>query len=437
MPFRFETEWIAADVRGRELAATWASLRIDVDGETVTRVEDERARTVRDHVHVPLYVLAEWLVTNWWFLFHEVENPAKEGDPAYARRHALGASREGYAFPDLQVSPAGARTRLAWRSDRLEWANVEFLREGATWIESGEFRDRCSEFVDLVVRRLAALNVEGTLLQEEWAAIRTAGADESKFCRVAAGLGLDPYAADDAEREALLRLDNLFSGAVLEDAVAILDAANLDADVAAVVGALETGRTAGLSLERLRSLRIPIPRAASSWDAGYVLARHLRQRLALDDAPLASTAALGQAIGEDPEEIEAVTQPRQFAAALLDGVVTSDANGRPAFAIRAERGEARRFQFCRGLAEVLLAPGSDALLTRARTDRQQRSRAFAAEFLAPSSGLRARVSRPVVDEDEVDGLAAEFGVSPLLVAHQLSNHEIARVRWPLADRRVL
>ena len=430
MPFRFETEWIPADgVRGRELAATWASLRIGVDDEIVTRVVDERARTVRDHVHVPLYVLAEWLVTNWWFLFHEVGNPAKEGSPAYARRHALGASREGYAFPNLQVSPAGARTRLAWTPDRLEWANVEFLREGGTWIESGEFRDRCSEFVDLVVRRLAALNVEGTLLQEEWAAIRTAGADESKFCRVAAGLGRDPYAMDDAEREAVLGLADVLHGAVLDEAVAVLDVDHLHADVAAIVDALEAGRAASLSLERLRSLRIPIPRAASSWDPGYVLARRLRQRLALDGAPLASTAALGQAIGEDPDEIEAVTQPRHFAAAaFLDGVVTADANGRPAFAIRRGRDEARRFQFCRGLAEVLLSPGSDALLTQARTDRQQRSRAFAAEFLAPSSGLRARVSRPVVDEDEVDGVAAEFGVSPLLVVHQLRNHEIARIR---------
>ena len=430
MPFRFETEWIAADgVRGRELAATWASLRIDVDDEIVTRVVDERARTVRDHVHVPLYVLAEWLVTNWWFLFHEVENPAKEGDPAFARRHALGASREGYAFPNLQVAPAGARTRLAWTSDRLEWANVEFLRAGGTWVESGEFRDRCSEFVDLVVRRLAALNVEGTLLQEEWAAIRTAGADESKFCRVAAGLGRDPYAVDDAEREAVLGLADVLHGAVLDEAVAVLDADHLDADLAAIAGALEAGKAASLSLERLRSLRTPIEPAASPWDAGCVLARRLRQRLALDGAPLASTAALGHAIGEDPEAIETVTRPRHFAAAaLLDGVVTADANGRPAFAIGRGRDEARRFQFCRGLAEVLLAPGSDALLTRARTDRQQRSRAFAAEFLAPSSGLRARISRPVVDEDEVDGLAAEFGVSPLLVAHQLRNHEIARIR---------
>lgn len=430
MPFRFETEWIAADgVRGRELAATWASLLIGVDDEIVTRVVDERARTVRDHVYVPLYVLAEWLVTNWWFLFHEVENPAKEGDPAYARRHALGASREGYALPNLHVAPAGARTRLAWTPERLEWAGVEFLRAGGAWIESDEFRDRCSEFVDLVVRRLAALDVEGTLLQEEWAAIRTAGADEAKFCRVAAGLGWDPYAVDDVQRAAVLGLDEVLSGAVLEDAVAILDADSLDAEATAIAGALAAGKAAGLSLERLGSLRTPIQPAAGPWTTGYALARHLRQRLDLDGAPLASTAALGDALGEGPDAIEAVIQPRRFgAAALLDGVVTSDANGRPAFAIRRGRDAARRFQFCRGLAEVLVSPGSDALLTQARTERQQRNRAFAAEFLAPSSGLRARVSGPAVDEDEVDALAAEFGVSPWLIAHQLRNHEIARIR---------
>ena len=430
MPFRFETEWTAADgVRGRELAATWASLLIGVGDEIVTRVVDERARTVRDRVYAPLYVLAEWLVTNWWFLFHEAENPAKAGSPAFARRHALGASREGYAFPDLQVTPAGPRIRLAWTSERLERANMEFLGGGAAWIDRGEFRDRCSEFVNLVVRRLAALDVEGTLLQEEWAAIQAAGEDETTFCRVAAGLGWDPYAIDDAERKAVLGLEHVLTGAVLEEAVAVLDADDLDADLAAIAAALEAGKAAGLSLARLRSPRTPIRPAADPWTAGYALAQQVRREWELDGDPLASTAALGRAIGEDPDAIEAAIQPGPFgAAALLDGVVTSDADGRPAFAIRRGRDETRRFRFCRGLAEVLVSPGSDALLTQARTGRQQRNRAFAAEFLAPSSGLRARVSRPVVGEDEVDALAAEFGVSAWVVAHQLSNHEIARVR---------
>lgn len=77
---------------------------------------------------------------------------------------------------------------------------------------------------------------------------------------------------------------------------------------------------------------------------------------------------------------------------------------------------------------MLAAPNTDALLTQARSDRQQWSRAFAAEFLAPSAALRTKVSRSTVDEDAVDELAAEFGVSSMLIAHQLQNHGIAEIR---------
>ena len=139
-------------------------------------------------------------------------------------------------------------------------------------------------------------------------------------------------------------------------------------------------------------------------------------------------ADLAQALGEEPAALTEVTRPRDFGVAdLVNGVVTSDENGFPAFAVRSGQESTRRFQFCRGLAEVLAAPNSDALLTQARSDRQQQSRAFAAELLAPSAALRARVSRPMLDEDDLDELAAEFGVSSRLVAHQVQNHRIARV----------
>ena len=99
----------------------------------------------------------------------------------------------------------------------------------------------------------------------------------------------------------------------------------------------------------------------------------------------------------------------------------------PAFAFRRHSEAGRRFHLCRALAEVWMSPGSDALLTRAYSESQQRNRAFAAEFLAPSSGLRSRVSGSVVDGEDIDGLAAEFGVSSQVVEHQIANHHIARI----------
>ena len=433
MAVSFETEWVnTAALSGPELSATWASLRIRVDDAVITRVVD-RADTVRSHVYVPLYPLAESLVTNWWFLLHEIENPVKADDPAFRRRHALVSARDGYAFPNLQVMPSGGRMHLAWMADRLQWSQIEFLNEGQAWIDRDEFRNCCSDLVGRVVQRLASLGVEGTFLHEEWASIQAADHDEAMFCETAAGLGWDPYALDDAERASVIRLEEALNQDWFEEAVAVLDAERLDAHVAAIAAVLEAGKSTSLSLDRLRSIGPPAGTGAEwlagkPWDAGYALACRVRQELALDGAPLSTTAELARALGEDPRSLGAVTRPRNFGAAdLVNGVVTQDENGRPAFAVRSGHDNARRFQFCRGLAEVLASPNSDALLTQARSDRQQWSRAFAAEFLAPSAALRRRVSRSTLDEDGVDELAAEFGVSSMLIAHQVQNHGIAQI----------
>ena len=44
----------------------------------------------------------------------------------------------------------------------------------------------------------------------------------------------------------------------------------------------------------------------------------------------------------------------------------------------------------------------------------------------PQSG-RAVESRRVEDSDDIDELATEFGVSSLVIEHQIKNHRIARI----------
>ena len=435
MPIRIETEWADAEaIRGPELSATWASLRIRVDDAVITRIVD-RTDTVRSRVHVPLYPLAESLVTNWWFLLHEVENPTKTMDPAFMRRHSLVSAPEGYAFPNLQLTPSGERVRLVWKGERRRWSRIEFLNEGEAWIDLDEFRECCRDLVDRVVRRLLALGIEGTFLQEEWASVQAADHDEAVFCKAAAGLGLDPYALDDEGRASVMRLEEALGRDWFGEAIAVLDAGRLDAQVASMAAVLEAGRSNGISLERFRSIRpLAAGRGAEQavdrpWAPGYALARHVRQELDLNGAPLPATADLATALGEEPEALAGAMRVTDFGVAdLVNGVVTQDENGRPAFAVRSGHESARRFQFCRGLAEVLAAPNTDALLTQARSDRQQWSRAFAAEFLAPSASLRARVSCSTLNADAVDELAAEFGVSSMLIAQQVHNHGIAEIR---------
>ena len=429
---RFEIDWVDAQgVSGPELCATWASLRMLVGDSAVTRVLDARAQTVREFVYVPLYPLAEWLVTNWWFLSYEVATPAKEGNPDFHRRHALNANREGYAFPNLEVVPSGTRTHIVWAEGRSPWTGVEFLSQGDIWIDSDDFRETCADLIDRVIRRLESLGVDDTFLQTEWSAIQGVDKEESDFCKTAAGLGWDPYALDETGRLWVpLVADNL--GDLLVEALPALDAQS-PATCFTITNAIERAKRNDLPLERLRLLRSETrPDAGlepSPWSAGYALAQRLRQNLELDDGPIPTLKSLAEAIGEDLGLLRKATRPVGGLAEtpMVDGVVTRNANENPAFAFR-HRGEAgRRFHFCRALAEVWISPGSDALLTRAHSECQQRNRAFAAEFLAPSSGLRSRLSGPVVDGEDIDGLAVEFGVSSQVVEHQIASHRIARI----------
>ena len=429
---RFEFDWVDAQgVSGPELSATWASLRIHVGDSAVTRVLDSRAMTVREFVYVPLYPLAEWLVTNWWFLSYEIATPSKESDPDFHRRHALSANRDGYAFPNLEVTPSGARTHLVWTQGRSPWTGVEFLSRGDIWIDSGDFRETCADLVDRVIRRLEALDIGDTFLQAEWNAIRGADEEESDYCKTAAGLGWDPYALDDTGRIWIpLIADNL--GDLLGEALPALNAKS-PATCFTITNAIERAKHHDLPLEKLRLLRDEnrpdTGMEPSPWSAGYALARQLRQNLELGDGPIPTMNGLAEAIGEDVALLRKATRPIGCLAEtpMVDGVVTRNANENPAFAFRRHAEAGRRFHFCRALAEVWISPGSDALLTRAYSESQQRNRAFAAEFLAPSSGLRSRVSAGVVDGEDIDGLAVEYGVSSRVVEHQIANHRIARV----------
>lgn len=429
----FDFEWLeGSGVRGPELAATWATLEVKAGDSTVTRVLDRRAKTVRDFVVVPLYPLAEWLVTNWWFLTHEKENPLKAGDPRFRRRHALADNREGYALPCLEATPSGNRTRLGWEPDRPPSTTVEFLGGGQIWLDSREFRESCAALVDRVVGRLTTLGVDDTFLEQEWAAIQAADDEESKFCASAAGLGWDPYALDEAASAGLLELGQRLSDAVLEEAIPAFDPVALNEGCDAVLRAIADARSNALPLQRLRSFGQRVSGthtvSAAPWVVGYDLARQLRRELDIEREPLPTTAALASALGESAENIDNVPTVASLpGATLIDGAVTHDDAGHPGFALRSVRDDNRRFLFCRALAPAMDWSGSDTLLTKARSEQQQRNRAFAAEFLVPADSLRERVPHAVVDGHDIDELAGTFGVSDWVIRHQLINHRIAQV----------
>ena len=324
--------------------------------------------------------MAEWLAANWWFLTSEVESPLKHDDAGFRHRHSLAANREGYAYPDLHVFPLGSLTRLVWHGGSIPWAKTRLLEAGELLIDSAEFQETCGDFVDCVVARLACLGIEDTLLQQEWEAVRAADAEEADFCRAAAGLGWDPYAIDDAKREQVHMLAARFGDTLAEAIPALHGDCAIDGWTIIEQAREDARRGNTLRLERLAPLQDRISRHRSSarhpWQAGHELAQALREELRLDGEPIPTMDALAQAL--DDEAIDAATTQVPVDGGdtiLVDGLVTRGEDDAPAFAFRPRGEDGRRFHFCRAIAEVLWQPRTDALLTPARTERQQRNRA--------------------------------------------------------------
>ena len=434
----FRHDWLGGTgIQGPELAATYAALEIRVGSSTITRVLDHLDRESRNCIHAPLFPLAESLASNWWFLTSESpRTPADTGDHEFRQRHSLVHGGDGCLFPDLIAFPDGGRVRMEWsRTPADETCPLEFLEEGHTATTVSAFRGECARLIESVLQRLNASGIQNTFLHEEWARVRGAGAEEVVTCETAAALGWDPYDLDDARWKALETLDGL--GDALRESVSAIVSETPESVVRsceAINRALEAARTGGGSFPDLGSLRqeIEAGRAsaksgsdATAWSDGYDLARRVRRALGLDDGPLL-TPELAQALAHPPEALTAGAPADFGAATLFDGVVAANGDGRTSFAFRRAREESRRFHLCRALAEALTAPATDAVLTGAPTPRQQRGRAFAAEFLAPAEALRGRVRGPLVREDDLSDLSAEFEVSPFVIGHQLENHDFSR-----------
>ena len=424
----FHTEWQDGErIAGEELSATFAALRIDVNGDPLTKVLDNRAATIRDSIFVPLYPIAEWLVSNWWFLAKESENPAKKSTRAFNRRHSLKTSTDGYALPDLTVTPSGARTTLRWTAGSSPWTKTDFLNSGQTTVDTDQFMQDCADFIEKVTRRLDARDVRSTFLQDEWAAIQNADDDESRFCAMSAQLGWDPYDLDESQHDQIFELADQL-GELSGEAFPVINASAPMEDSAAILEAIDAAKPNELPLPPLQKSGTPWTVEGPPWKAGYDLAKDTRSHLGLNGQPLSDTESLASALSQDIGTLERATAPVEplNRLSLVEGVVTRGSSGCDSFGLEARGDAGRRFLFCRALAEAITSQG-DALVTKGNTERQQRNRAFAAEFLAPSASLESRIVNRVVDDEQVDDLAEEFGVSSQVVVHQIQNHKIAEL----------
>ena len=411
MTLRFKWEWDPAhDVRLPELAATWSRLSVDLGDTPVTLVERrDGSGGPRHGIDVPVYPLAEFLAINWWRLAATSHLPDDHG----IRLVEAGA---GFAWPDL-----------TFRSDRgLMWAtlrqrdkapeHVRFLTQAETVLDADDVLTAVADLIDSTVRRLEDAGVTGTLLQEEWASIQQADAEERDYCLVAAAWGRDPYdTPPDVERLLLDAGAEIGDATLLADLARAVPAARITDSTAWLLEASRSLDVRTVNLPALGSLDWSSTAGVAPWRVGYERARRLR--LLLDLRPT-DPAPVG--------ELLTVRQTQSPAPLNVDGLVSFEGSSSLAVVVGANTStKAKQFAAARAIGRHTLTPTQRrSLLTRATQYTERTERAFAAELLAPASGIAEILAGDFSDE-ALQRAAEHFNVNPLLVQHQVENQVAA------------
>jgi hypothetical protein len=427
-------EWLEPEgAKAEELRATWARFQISVQGRVATRVISGTSKSSRNHLYLPVYPLAEWLVSNWWFIFYEYKTQSRKD---YPLRHALRYAGEGFALPDLQINPLGDSVEFAVNRRVLGQQQTEFIDGFTSLAPKDEAQDAIVRFIREVVQRLNDVGVADTRLHEEWREIEDAlrNPEEASFCKVYSALGQDPFDVDPALASAIEAWSRKLDEVALSELFVSSDGPHAEDSLNWLGGVVDQMDRSAIAWKRLPMIRQEFHRTIGKreafmppWELGYRVADDLRAHLKLNGTRFASLPQLFEVLGcTDAEQGLVHIEPDPKAS--VDGVARLDATGQPFFATSRLDHRSRKFALCRSLFDYLgMGEDSVRVSTKTHSARQQASRAFAAEFLAPSDLLSARVQDDVLDLEQVKSLADEFGVSEMVVQHQLENHGIACV----------
>ncbi|MBL8211256.1 MAG: hypothetical protein JNK87_11120 [Bryobacterales bacterium] len=417
LKFEFED---AGGVQGPELASTWARLEILLDGIAVTELEDIRTKAVRSAVYAPLYPIAEWFAMNWWRIWFE---DRAAWTAAGTRTHSLRKAEEGFALPDLALLPSGRSMQLLSTPYTHQHAAVRFLQVTSAFVGKRAAMDQVGALVEGVLARVS----DSTPLSQEWQriAISLASPDDREFCRAAGRLGLDPYAIDiDIGREIDRSLHDL-PRSMRTDFFDSTPPATLRQEREPVVDFLSKAANEQIPLKQ------SLPQAEllsgmTPWTAGYRHARQVRETLQIADRIFSSPEDLLEHFGFAKPVVETLWPTEH-----LDAVTAVSRNATPAFAVRGNLPASRNFALCRALGEFLFEPEPRLLTRQGESYRQKRSRAFAAEFLAPAAQLQHLIPPgATITQDDCVEIASQFNVSPWVIEKQITNHQLATLVSP-------
>lgn len=369
------------------------------------------------------------VAANWWYLWYE--DRARQEPPSFAR-HSFLAAREGFALPDIRIWPAESRTLLECCPYEHAHAAVRFLNRSDFSLDREAARDETIRLVEAVLDKLSEKQIAGTCLQEEWRLITHSESNEGErtFCECAARLGIDPYALGPQVRTKLEELLVQLPVSVLQDFFDSADPAQFSEQADPLIAFFRSAE-----VQDFDNVWKHIPRGdrelmatLPAWRQGYEYAHFLRNEMDLNGQRYANIDEILASLKVDSRKVSITSWPTE----QMDAVTGLSARQAPVFSLSGQRTESRNFAFCRALGEHLQSEETQHMVLTRRSDslRQKRSRAFAAEFLAPAQQILALLTHTAVTDEDCEDIGREFGVSSWVIQRQIVNHRLANYVGP-------
>ncbi|MFY3457767.1 hypothetical protein ACOTJD_13980 [Achromobacter xylosoxidans] len=442
MQFDFLYDWQASPggVRLDSHAATWADLTIGIDGRFFTAnepaSEEEPRRVRRTYVSVSVFPLAEFIAANWWPLLYEPHEKSKVPNVdhvAFNQRHWIDQHTDGFAYPKVGFFGADSSVRIIAQSTKIPNADICFYEKtqsiNRNW--EGLRRDKVEaallEFIRAVADRLPA-NQDKVWLNDQWLRIDQSRKDggEAKYCRLAGLLGEDPYEPGEELYDTIVRTVELLG----EDMATEMCATSQVSDVVERSAWLHEqseilinrSKAAAQYSFGLKDELQGEPLGRQPWERGYSAARKVRQLLGVSsEQALDERQSVSKLLFDlDEDAIDRV--PGLEVVSGARGALFTDASGLR-LSLDPQRGRlGTKFQTAATFSDFVFSTEAViSVATRSATDRQKRNRAFAAELLAPVSGIREHwlVGQPL--RKNVEHVAEQFNVNKDMVHYQVVN----------------
>jgi hypothetical protein len=417
--------WIGG-AEGDDEHATMGSLRITAgEGVNVTEVEDTIAQTVRAHINVPLNLVAEWLLVNWWRL--RWEGDLSRRTTSWRRAHCLAAIGRGNAWPPLEISSDGDFVQLRMEAEeRADVSAVRYLRGVSVDVPAKDFEAAVERFVDVVESRLSSVLPSHLTISD----LRAELADErrrpsvARACRWQALAGHDPGEAPPGWLEAAEALVEETGNAAGEEVMRVLSDLNRGLESAQNIVASMRASTTAVDLTWIQSEATTEFRELP-WERGVRLAQKVRHQHKLD-TPL-SNAGLSEFVSSHlPFQGEPLKE-----RALAGGMRSGALGGRTKIRWTSPLPQSQRFFLARMIATAhVLAPEQHLLpVTNGNSALQKFERSFAQEFLCPWAELNEFTDDRGLDDETLAEAAEHFQVSEQLVRSTLVNRgKLSRAR---------